>query len=134
MFVVSPRITREINKTFKFTPLEPGEQYDYSVSRATVEIPYGRAHHIEDKRRTTSSVKPGDIVVIEASVEVTLTNRIILVDVPAALYKCGRPTFKHTYKHGDKAFAPVHFECYSAIDLKSLPYLFEIYIYDLHLR
>jgi hypothetical protein len=134
IYVVSPRIGREAIRALKISSEVEGEQADYACSRYSVEVPFGKAYLADDKKKVLTQAKPGDVLVIEPKVSIEIQNRFVHVEVADQLYSHGRPTFKRLYKHGDKAFTPITWECLTALDLKKLPFLFEIYIVDEHVR
>ena len=134
MFVVKPRIAREIARQFAFNEREEGEQQDYAINQVSMEIPFFKAALAEDGRKTLTKVKPGDIVVIEPAVSFEVKNRIIMVEAHKALFDHGVPSFKRIYRHGDQAPTAVVWSCMDALDLEKLPYLLEVYIIDTHVR
>ena len=138
MYVVQPRLWREAIRCFSFQGLKEGEQADFSLSRVAMEIPFGSAMLLDDaaegKPRKVTKAKPGDLVVIQAAQTFKIHNRICHIEAHPKLYSAGRPVFKRLYGPDQEAFAPMSWECYQPVDLASLPYLYEVYIVDEHLR
>jgi hypothetical protein len=134
MFVVKPRLAREIARQFQFVEKKEGEQQDYSINGTTMEVPLLRAALIEDRRKTLTKAKAGDIIILTPAVEMKVKHRIIHVELHEALYDHGKPTFKRLYRHDDKAFSTITWECTEPYDLEKLPYLLEVYIVDEHVR
>jgi len=134
IYVVAPHLEREIVRAFMFDPLPEGDQRDYSASRCAMEVPLGVATLDEDRRKRLTKAEPGDVLILSPVITGTVRNRLVEVDVCRALYDHGSPTFKRLYKHDDKVFAPVTWVCRVELDLKKLPYLYEAYIFDQHVR
>ena len=130
IYVVKPRLAREIHRAFKFDPLPEGEQYDYSINTMSMEVPFHKAAMWDDRRKTVTKAKPGDCLYINAKLKMTVTNRIIHVELHPSLYVHGTPTFRRIYKHGEKMFTGIFWTCVEALDLEKLPYLYEAYIVD----
>lgn len=133
MFVVSPRLTREIARCFAFLGKE-GEQHDYSINGTSMEVPFLKAHLLEDAAKAITKVKAGDVVTILPAVEWQVKNRVIMVEAHARLYTHGVPSFKRLYAHGDVAPTAITWSCADDLDLKKLPYLLTVYIIDEHIR
>jgi hypothetical protein len=134
MFAVQPQIRREAIQAFDVKSLVAGEQADYSVTLHTVEIPLAAGAHIESPAVLCSKVKPGEIVLLTPKVSALVKNRIVHVEVHADLYRYGRPSFKRLWRHGETLATPVVWECFEPYQLTKLPFLYEIYIVNQHIR
>lgn len=134
MYVVAPRLYRETMKCLEFTTTLPNETLDFSVSNHSVELPFGTARSLTDKKKSVTLGEAGDILVIEPQVQMVVKNRIVHLDVHPLLYKHGRPSFKRIWRHGEKPILTVTWECFEDYDLMDLPYLYDIYIIDEHVR
>jgi hypothetical protein len=110
---------------------EPGA--DYSISRQTVELPFGRAHMFDDKKKNVAIAKPGDRLRIFTRGVVRVRNRIVQIAAHPMLHNFGVPTYRHIYRHGD-IIGSMTFECDEQLDLRKLPWLYEIYIHDLAIK
>ena len=129
-YVHSARLCREAIRVFSFSAKYEGNDTGYMVNRHAIEIPVGRSVMVEDRRKLLAKTKPGDRVVIEASVTSPVKGRVVHVECHPLLYKNGSPTYKRIYRHGETMFESLTWSCDIALDLEKLPWLYEIYIND----
>ena len=132
VFVVEPRLKREVQKCFDFEP--QNGQLDYWCERLAAYFPLAKAALLEDAKKQLTKAKAGDKLVLIPSCHFTVRNRIIQVEVHQDLYTCGELSPRRLYKHGDKAFDSLVWTCNLDYDLKQLPYLYEVFIVDEHVR
>lgn len=132
MYVCAPRLGREAVRTFQFE--KSNDPYDYSTDRCSVLFPFAKAQVAEEPKKQLTKAKAGDRLVLLPKNHFQVANRIISVEVAPALYYHGVPNFQRLYEHGDKAFSPLFWECSVDLDLKTLPYLYRVYIVDEHVR
>jgi hypothetical protein len=132
VYVTQPGLAREVQRAFEFES-EEGKQLDYSISRYTLEVPLGKAV-LEESGKPLTNAKPGDEIELSATLVGKVKNRIVKLEVPAALYSHGVPSFKSVYRHNDAVFGTVVWRCRKPLDLRKLPFLYEVYIVDEHVR
>lgn len=130
-FVMIPsRVWREAERGLKIKSLDKNEMAaDYSVGRHAIEIPFGKATFLDEPKKSITSAKVGDRLVLAGKCSVEVANRVIEVRPCLSLYECGILSAPTTYKHGETVVNMV-WECTKDIDLKKLPWLYEIYIHD----
>ncbi len=133
-YVLTPsRIGREAARNLKFkSRLKKGEEPgdDYAISRHTVEIPLWKATYLDDPKTSLgATAKPGDVLVLEPKVDVSVLNRVIEIEAHKDLGKHGVVSTSRTYRHGETV-GRIVWTCTAAFDLKKLPWLYEIYIHD----
>ena len=131
MYVMTPsRVWREAERSLIFKARNPKEpNADYGVSRHTVEIPFWRAPMLDDSKKFVVSAKPGDRLILEPTVDVTVVKRLIDVEVNKALADCGIVSACRRFRDGEKV-SRIVWECTTALDLAKLAWLYEIYIHD----
>lgn len=134
MFTIHPQIRREAVASFDAHSLVEGEQADYSVSYYTVEVPLHRAKPVDDKRRNVMEVDRGETVLLYPKVSLLVKKRIVIVEAHPRLYKTGAVSMKRVYRHGDVIADPIVYTAHEPVTLATLPFLYEVYIVDQHIR
>ncbi len=81
-----------------------------------------------------AKMQPGDVVLISPTVAMNVKNRIVVAQAHEKLYSHGRPSYKMWHRHGDIMNVVVRWECDKALEMKDLPFLYEAYIVDQHVR
>lgn len=132
-FIVSPALRREVTRQLEFIDISGEPSADYSLGRVAVELPLGEAV-IFGTNKSVSRAKDQDTLVLRPKVLVKPVNRIIHVECHPLLYTNGEPVFRRMWHDGQTAPGALIWHVTKDTDLTKLPYLFEVYIYDLHVR
>lgn len=135
MYVVMPALTREVNRQLEFLDPSGEPQADYSISRARVEIPLGAATLVgSDAKKSLTKAKEQDEIILRPKVLCRARHRVLHVECHPLLYSNGIPVFKRIYSEGDLINHAISWLVTKDTDLSTLPYLYEIYIVDQHVR
>lgn len=104
---------------------KPGE--DYRVYRDIVEIlPFG-AFLLDNPEQEVVSFSPGDVVVIWSNTTVNPQKAIAGVNVNPELVRRGFVSAPNFYTERSGGPVSVLFKCESAVDLKDITYLVEVF-------
>ncbi len=128
MFVTRGRIQRELVRGCSVEGVVPGQQADYSLGAFSIELPFYKAHSAEDVRKPVTKAKPGDRLVIQTPVKLTVKRRFMTIEAHEKLYSHGTPSFKRMYSDGDVITGEMRWVCYQPLDLDALPWLVQVYI------
>lgn len=134
VFCVRPRLEREVHRCLDVKSTVPGEQADYSCSGFSLELPLLKAYDEADHRKVVVKAKPGDVLLLVPKVEFVVRKRIVIGEANHKLYKCGIPVFKRMHRDGDKVTGEIHWTCTTPLDLSTLPWMLEYYIFDESIR
>lgn len=134
MFIVKPSLARDVQRNLTFYGVAEGEPADYTVENWSVTVPFYKAAVIEEPKKQLTKAKAGDRLYLIPKSHFDVSSRIVFVEVHPVLYRHGVPQFQRIYKSGDRADCGVVWECTVDLDLKKLPYLYEIYVVNEVLR
>lgn len=134
MIAVQPQLKREYNRAFDITSLVKGEPADYSVGQYSFEVYLHQAFNVDNKARPIAKAVPGDLIYLYPKVAMKIKNRIVEVEAHQKLYDYGTPSFKRRWHHGETLNCVITWHCLRELNMKDLPFLFQVYIDDQHVR